>query len=266
MKFLWPEALWLLLLVPALVALYVFLLRRKKKVALRYASLSMVKDAMSVGHKYRRHIPPALFLCAVTLMIFAISRPTAVVRLPSQQETIILAMDVSGSMRAPDVKPTRIVAAQEAARAFVNAQPARTRIGIVSFAATASVVQAPTQNREDLLAAIDRFQLQRGTAIGSGLILSLATLLPDEGIDVSALSYGRERDANIDSTEGNGGQNAPLGRRDGAPKKEFKPVPPGSYKVVLRGDQLDGSKGLGRAEVAGAALSVPASSALILVQ
>jgi Ca-activated chloride channel homolog len=240
MKFLWPEALWLLLLVPALVALYVFLLRRKKKVALRYASLSMVREAIGVGSKVRRHIPPVLFLLAIALMIFAISRPTAIVRLPSQQETIILAMDVSGSMRAPDVKPTRIVAAQEAARAFVNAQPSRTRIGIVSFAATASVVQAPTQNREDLLAAIDRFQLQRGTAIGSGLILSLATLFPDEGIDVSALSYGRDTDPNIDHNESNEGSNAPLGRRDGgADKKEFKPVPPGSYTsaaIILLSD------------------------------
>ncbi|MDB5800798.1 MAG: transporter ATP-binding protein [Rhodocyclales bacterium] len=238
MKFLWPEALWLLLLVPVLVALYIFLLRRKKKAALRYASLSMVKEAMGVGGRIRRHIPPALFLCALTLMIFSISRPSAVVKLPSQQETIILAMDVSGSMRAPDVKPTRIVAAQEAARAFVKAQPPSTRIGIVSFAATASVVQAPTQNREDLLAAIDRFQLQRGTAIGSGLILALATLFPDEGINVSALSYGR--DPNVESTDSSESVNTPLGQRDGGTeKKEFKPVPPGSYTsaaIILLSD------------------------------
>lgn len=238
MHFLWPEALWLLLSVPALIALYLFLLRRKAKAALRYASLSMVKEALGVGNKYRRHIPPALFLCALTLMILAIARPSAVVRLPSQQETIILAMDVSGSMRAPDVKPTRLVAAQEAARAFIAAQPAHTRIGIVSFAATASVVQPPTSNHEDLLAAIDRFQLQRGTAIGSGLILSLATLFPDAGIDVGALSYGRDSDPNVDSTDGNEGVNIPS-RREHAETKEFKPVPPGSYTsaaIILLSD------------------------------
>ena len=110
------------------------------------------------------------------------------ITLPSQHDTVVLAMDVSRSMRAEDVKPTRIAAAQEAARTFVAAQPRDTRIGIVAFAATASLVQPPTQNREDLLAAIDRFQLQRGTAVGSGIVVSLATLFPDAGIDINARS------------------------------------------------------------------------------
>ena len=125
--------------------------------AVRYASLAMVKDAMGAGNRFRRHIPPLLFLCALTLMIVAIARPAAVVTLPSQHETIILAMDVSGSMRAVDVHPNRLTAAQEAARAFINDQPHNVRIGIVSFAGTAAVVQPPTENREDLLAAIERF-------------------------------------------------------------------------------------------------------------
>jgi Ca-activated chloride channel family protein len=90
-------------------------------------------------------------------------------------------------------------------------------------------VQAPTQNHEDLLAAIDRFQLQRGTAIGSGLVLSLATLFPDAGIDLSALNYGRDRDS-ADTGDSNENRDTPIGRRDGdTNKKEFKPVPPGSY-------------------------------------
>src|SRR2546422_710205 len=168
MKFLWPEMLWLLLMVPALVAAYFFLLRRKKEDALRYASLSMVKEAMGAGQRFRRHIPPLLFLVALIAMIVAIARPAAVVTLPSQHQTIILAMDVSGSMRATDVEPNRISAAQAAAKAFVAEQPSSVLIGVVSFAATASVVQPPTHNREDILAAIDRFQLQRGTAIGIG--------------------------------------------------------------------------------------------------
>ena len=115
MKFLWPEMLWLLLMVPALVAAYFFLLRRKKEDALRYASLSMVKEAMGAGQRFRRHIPPLLFLVALIAMIVAIARPAAVVTLPSQHQTIILAMDVSGSMRATDVEPNRISAAQAAA-------------------------------------------------------------------------------------------------------------------------------------------------------
>jgi Ca-activated chloride channel family protein len=210
--------LWLLMAVPALVAVYILVLRRKKKAALRYASLSLMKEALGAGQRFRRHVPPLLFLLAIATMAVAIARPAAIVRLPTQQLTIILAMDVSGSMRARDVEPNRLVAAQEAAKAFVADLPRGVRVGVVSFAGTAAVVQPPTHNREDILAAIDRFQLQRGTAIGSGIILSLATIFPDAGIDVSDSIYGRE---------------APRGRALDAgrapEKKEFTPVPPGSY-------------------------------------
>lgn len=220
MTFLWPEMLWLLLLVPALVAGYFYILKRKQRAALRYASLSILKEAMGGGQRYRRHIPPLLFLLALTAMIVAVARPAALVTLPSQHRTIILAMDVSGSMRATDVEPNRITAAQNAAKAFIRDQPSNVRIGIVSFAGTASVVQAPTQNREDLIAAIDRFQLQRATAIGSGIIVSLATIFPDAGIDVSALIYGRSGPRGVPLDQ--------LGKTD-KEKKDFKPVPPGSY-------------------------------------
>ena len=218
MKFLWPESLWLLALVPAMVAWYLILLKRRKKMALRYASLSLVKEAMGARHSVRRHVPPLLLLVALATMLVAVARPVAVVTLPSQHETIILAMDVSGSMRATDVQPNRLVAAQAAAKAFVAEQPRTTRIGVVSFAGTAALVQPPTRTREDILAAIDRFQLQRGTAIGSGIIVSLATLFPDAGIDVSALLYGRDARRSM-----------PLDHARDPEKKEFKPVPPGSY-------------------------------------
>ena len=218
MKFLWPETLWLLFALPVLVAGYGVLLRRRKKVALRYASLSIVKEAMGAGQSVRRHVPPLLTLLALTTMFFAVSRPVAVVTLPSQHETVILAMDVSGSMRATDVQPNRLAASQAAAKAFVAEQPPTTRIGVVEFAATASLVQTPTRNREDIIASIDRFQLQRGTAIGSGIIVSLATLFPNAGIDVSKLIYGRyARRSNL------------LDPAREAEKKDFKPVPPGSY-------------------------------------
>ena len=218
MTFLWPEMLGLLLIVPVLVAAYFYLLRRKQQAALRYASLSMVKEAMGPGHRFRRHIPPLLFLLALIVMIVAIARPAAIVTLPSQHQTIILAMDVSGSMRAMDVQPDRISAAQAAAKAFVADQPSSVRIGVVSFAATASVVQPPTQNRDDIIAAIDRFQLQRGTAIGSGIILSLATIFPDAGIEVSSLIYGRDTPRGV-----------PLDQTHKTEKPPFTPVPPGSY-------------------------------------
>ena len=153
--FMWPQFLWLLLAVPVLVAVYIWLLRRKKKLALRYASLSIVKEAMGAGMHWRRHVPPILFLLAITAMLLAASRPFAVISLPSTQETIILAMDVSGSMRATDVKPNRLVASQDAAKAFLKDLPRNVRVGIVAFAGTASVVQPPTLSREDLVTAID---------------------------------------------------------------------------------------------------------------
>jgi Ca-activated chloride channel homolog len=218
MTFLWPHLLLLLLAVPLVVAAYVLVLRRKKKAALRYATFGMVKDAIGAGQRIRRHVPPALFLIALVLMLLAIARPAALVTLPSQHETVILAMDVSGSMRATDVKPNRLAAAQDAARAFVAEQPRHTRVGVVSFAATASVVQPPTQNREDILAAIDRFQLQRGTAIGSGLLISLKVLFPDAEFDL------RSYNPRADRTRA-----APIDRPNDTDKAAFKPVPPGSY-------------------------------------
>jgi len=184
--FLWPEMLWLLVAVPLVIAGYLWLLRRKRKQAVRYANLAMIKDAVGASGKWRRHVPPVLFLLAIIAMLLAVTRPAAVVTLPSQHETVILSMDVSGSMRAADVQPTRMAAAQAAAKAFINEQPRTTRIGIVSFAGTAAVVQPPTQNREDLIAAIDRFQLQRGTAVGSGILVALKMIFPDIEFDLRA--------------------------------------------------------------------------------
>jgi Ca-activated chloride channel family protein len=201
-----------------LVLLYLWLLRRKKKLALRYASLSIVKEAMGTSQSVRRHIPPVLFLLAIAAMLFAASRPFAVVSLPMTQETIILAMDVSGSMRATDVKPNRLVASQNAAKAFLAELPRNVKVGIVAFAGSAQVVQPPTLSREDLVAAIDKFQMQRATAIGSAIVVSLAELFPNDGIDLSAITYGNQRPRGV--------------AIDQAPKKEkkeFVPVAPGSY-------------------------------------
>ena len=221
MTFAWPEMLWLLALLPALVAAYAWILHRKKKLALRYASLAMVKDAMSTGQRIRRHVPPALFLLAVIAMIVAIARPAAVITLPSQHETVVLAIDVSGSMRATDVEPNRLAAAQAAARTFVNEQPRTTRVGVVAFAATALVVQHPTQNREDILAAIDRLQLQRGTAIGSGIVVALATIFPNAGITLDSVGG--------DSAKRNAWKGYSFDEPKKAEKAPFKPVSPGTY-------------------------------------
>ena len=214
MTLLWPDWLWTLLLLPALVLLYLRLLARRKKNSVRLASVAIVRQALGSGPGWRRHVPPLLLLLAVGLLLFATSRPVVKLKLPARDQTIILAMDVSGSMRATDVKPNRMVAAQEAAKAFVAGLPRTVRVGVVSFAGTAAVVQAPTVSREDVVAAIDRFQMQRATAIGSGLILSLATIFPDEGIDLSQITGARAMPASPEEKKA---------------KKPFEPVEPGSY-------------------------------------
>jgi Ca-activated chloride channel family protein len=213
MTFLWPNMLWAMLALPVVVALYVFLMQRRKKTSLRYANLGLVKEALGSRSAWRRHVPPALLFLALAALLFASSRPAALVTLPSAQETIVLAIDVSGSMRAADVQPTRLVAAQEAAKAFVAELPRNVKVAVVSFAGTAAVVQAPTLSRDDVYASIDRFQLQRGTAIGSGIVISLATIFPEAGIDLSQITGARPM---------------PPGPND-KPPPEFKPVPPGSY-------------------------------------
>lgn len=190
MTFLWPAMLWLLVLVPCLVAFYLWLLERRKRATVRYAALETVGDAAGAS-SLARHAPPILLLLGLCAMIFAVSRPHALVQLPTHHATLILAMDVSGSMRATDIRPNRLAAAQTAAKTFVAAQPRDVRIGIVSIAGTAALVQSPTDNREDVYQSIDRFQLQRGTAIGSGLVISLATLLPGADIHLDQFTYGR---------------------------------------------------------------------------
>jgi Ca-activated chloride channel family protein len=217
MSFLWPGLLVLLAALPALVAVYLWVLRRQKAAAVRFASLALAREAMGGTRPWRRHLPPALFLLGLAVAILAIARPSALLTLPSQQRTIVLAIDVSLSMRATDVQPSRLAAAQAAARAFVQELPPDLRVGIVSFAGTALAVQKPTTRKDELEEAIDRLQLDRHTAIGSGIIMSLATLLPDEGIDLESLVLGSRQSWRI---------HRPAEKV--APRKQVQPVPPGS--------------------------------------
>ena len=223
MSFLWPQALWLLLAVPFLIAFYVLLLRRRNRTAVRYASVALFRDALTRGARIRRHVPPLMVLLALVVLTIAVARPRALLTLPSEQRTIILAMDTSLSMRATDVAPSRIAAARDAAKAFIKEQPADVRIGVVSFAGTATLVQRPTRDREELVGAVDRLQLQVHTAIGSAIITSLATLFPNDGLDADkeVFTSGSAREK---------ARGAPIDRPRVPEKKEFKPVPPGSYR------------------------------------
>ncbi len=177
MEFTWPFMLMLLLIVPVLIAIYLWVQHQRQRYALRYANLSLIKEALERGPGFRRHVPPLLFLGAITVMIIAMARPIAVVTLPTQQGTVILAIDVSGSMNADDLKPSRIEAAKAAARSFVDRQPDGVQIGVVSFSDSASVLQPPTSERDKALAAIDRLNADGGTAIGSAIKTSLDTLI-----------------------------------------------------------------------------------------
>ena len=183
MFFQWPEYLWLMIVVPLLPAVYLWLLRRRGKVAVRFSSLNLVRAA-ATGRNWRRHVPPALLLLACATLLLAGARPVAPVPRPWAPSTIILAMDVSLSMRVNDVKPTRMAA---------------------------------TLNRAPLVAAIDVFQMQRGTAIGNAIALSVADLFPDHGINLGDMTFsGKPRGRSLDDTA----RPAPM---------QITPVAPGSY-------------------------------------
>ncbi|MFH0913856.1 MAG: VWA domain-containing protein [Chloroflexota bacterium] len=238
MSFLWTKLLWLLLLVPVLIAAYILLQRRRQKYALRYASLSLVKEALGHGPGIRRHIPPVLFLIGLTAMLVALARPVATIMLPSQQATVILTLDVSGSMRADDLKPTRLEAAKSAAKLFVEKQPAHVRIGVVSFSESAAIVQAPTTDREAVLAAISRLTTQRATGIGRGILTSLDAIFEEPGAKPTPTPNPRD----------------PLALP--SPKSTPAPVPPGTYApaiIVLLSDGVSNA-GIPPLEAAGQAL------------
>ncbi|CAD5374834.1 VWA domain-containing protein [Rubrivivax sp. A210] len=230
-KFYWPSLLGLMALLPLLVALYLWLLARRRKATVRLASVAVARQALGRGPGWRRHVPPLLLLLAFAALLLAVARPAATLTLPLAERTIMLAMDVSGSMRAEDVKPNRLVASQEAAKTFVNNLPREVRVGVVSFAGTAAVVQAPTVSREDVIAAIDRFQLQRGTATGSGIILSLATLFPEAGIEIQHVTGQKNFPGK------------PINEKKDA--KPFKPVEPGSYSSAAIIMLTDGQRTVG---------------------
>ena len=228
MTFLWPDALWSLALLPLLAGGYVYLLKKRKREALRYSSLGLVRQAMGKSG-WRRHVPPALFFAAIAVMLLAAARPAALVMLPSQHETVILAMDVSGSMRANDVQPTRLAAAQAAAKSFISDTPRSTRIGLVTFAGSAALVQPPTANREELLAAIDQLQLQNATAIGSGILASLKAIFPEQDFELP--TGGLHGAAAAGGSAGGASYGGLL--RPKPEKDEPKPVPPGSNRNAV---------------------------------
>jgi len=225
MNFLWPQYLWSMLALPLLPLLYLCLLKRRGKAALRYSTLGVVREASS--HRWKRHVPGALLLVACSILLFAAARPTARVTLPWARASIMLAMDVSLSMRVTDVEPTRLAAAQDAAKTFLRELPKNIDVGLVTFAGTAQVAQRATLDRDSLINAIDAFQMQLGTAVGSAIVVCLSELFPDHGIDLGDMIFGpRPRTSNREQPE----KTAP---------KQITPVAPGSYDsaaIILLSD------------------------------
>jgi Ca-activated chloride channel family protein len=235
MTLLWPSLLWLGFVVPVLALLYLWAQRRRRRYAARYASLMVVKDALGKGPGFRRHVPVILFLSGLAVGIFALGRPEATVTLPSNRGTVILAIDISGSMRAHDIKPSRLEAARAAAHRFIENQPRQVRVGIVAFAGTAALVQAPTTVRDDLYAAIERLHPQRATAVGSAIVVALEAIFEDAkkadadqpagGDPLAGPPAGAQGSQDPQGTQGS--QDQPL--QAGADPQPPAPVAPGSY-------------------------------------
>jgi len=176
MDLMWPGFLSLVLIIPLLVAGYIWLLRRRRRYAVRFSSLTLIRSALPRQSKLRRHIPFALFLLALTSLIVAAARPVAVTTVPSDQTTILLVMDVSGSMRFTDIAPSRLGAAEDAAISFVKRQKASMQIGLVAFSGYAELIQEPTSDQLALQSAIESLTTGRRTAIGSGILKALEAI------------------------------------------------------------------------------------------
>jgi Ca-activated chloride channel family protein len=181
MNVLWPGFLFLLGLIPLVVAVYIWMLRRRRPFAVRYSSLSLVRQALPHQSWLRRHLPFVLFLLALTGLVIALARPVAIVSVPTGRANIILAMDVSRSMCSNDIVPNRLTAAKEAAMSFVDSQQASTHIGIVAFAGFAELILPPTTDTEVLGDAINSLTTGRRTAIGSAILESLAAIAEIDG-------------------------------------------------------------------------------------
>jgi Ca-activated chloride channel family protein len=193
MSFIWPGMLLLLLSIPLFVLLYTQMLNRRRAAVASNRS-GLLQRALGQQPGLRRHIPPLLFLISITILIIALARPKTVVSLPRIEGVVVLAFDVSGSMAADDLKPTRMEAAKAAAQDFVQHQPTTVLIGVVAFSDSGLSVQVPTRDQAAVLAAINRLSPQRGTSLANGIIASL------DAIAVAASGQNTRYYSNVTAT------------------------------------------------------------------
>jgi Ca-activated chloride channel family protein len=174
----WPGLLWSLLLVPVALAAYLLAQRRRSGYAVRFTNLDLLANVVTRSPGWRRHLPPAFYLLAMAGLLTSLARPQAVTLVPKEQATVMLVMDVSGSMNATDVQPTRMVAAQQAATTFVEELPEKLRVGVVSFASTAQTLTRPTTDRVAVYEAIATLHAEGATAMGDGIERALDVKRP----------------------------------------------------------------------------------------
>lgn len=221
MTFIWPMMLGALLLVPLLIAAYVGMQQRRRRLLAQYGNLTLLQEGAggrpsAARRPVRRHIPAVVFMIALAILIVALARPQTTVSLPMMEGTVILAFDVSGSMAADDMKPTRLDAAKSAAIAFVQQQPSSVQIGVVTFSEAGFSTQAPTSDKDTVLAAISRLKVQKGTSIAHGI---------DAALNAIALSQGRNGDITSDEPP------SLAATPTGAPSPT--PVPKGTYTSAV---------------------------------
>jgi Ca-activated chloride channel family protein len=185
MSFTWPLVLISLAAVPVLVALYIDRDRRRVASQAEFGNPDLLPNVVDREPGRLRYLPPLIMLVALVFLIVGVARPHATVSVPREEATIVLAMDVSRSMKATDVEPTRLDAARTAAKTFLDEVPERFRVGVVSFATRAAVGVAPTEDRELVVTALDTLTPGEGTAIGDAVALSLRVGQPqEEGAEV----------------------------------------------------------------------------------
>jgi Ca-activated chloride channel homolog len=232
MTFIWPSMLCTLLAVPVIVFLYLRMQARRRVMAGSLTSLG--GGARRPGPGFRRHVPPLLFLVGLVIILVALARPQATVRLPRVEGTVMLVFDVSASMGATDVQPSRLEAAKAAAREFIQSQPSTVKIGIVSFSSTGFVVQAPTNDPNALLATVNRLKPTSGTSLGQGIATALYAIAVDAGLAQNQPTPTPSAAVAAQATPQAGGQGGGLRQDD-----ILSRLPPGNYPssvIVLLSD------------------------------
>jgi Ca-activated chloride channel family protein len=194
MSFVSPHLLWGLVLIPLLLGGYVLLQRRRMRYALRFTNVDLLANVVAESPRWRRHVPTGIFLLALTALLVAMARPQLVTEVPREEATVVLAMDVSGSMQATDVSPTRLSAAQGAANRFLDRVPEELRVGLVLFSSEAQVTVPPTADHALVRDALRRLVAEGGTAIGDAV--ALATDLKTSAAGQAQLASDEPADEN----------------------------------------------------------------------